>query len=323
VPRWQKQSRAFLEEVIIMNRWKYAVLLVVLVASACSSGPAPETILLWPDGAPDAVGETEEDTPTLTVYLPRADRATGTGVVVCPGGGYATHAMDHEGRQVADWLNRRGVAAFVLQYRVGPRYRHPAPLRDAHRAIRTARARAAAWGVAPDRIGIWGFSAGGHLAATAGTHVEAGHAQAADAGDRESTRPDFLILAYPVISMTEAYTHAGSRTHLLGEAPDSALAVLLSNEKQVTAETPPTFLFHTNEDEGVPAENSVAFYLALREAGVPAELHIYEHGRHGVGLAPDDPVLSTWADRLEDWMRRRGLLDPSTAPAMPDTTASS
>ncbi len=294
--------------------------LIAVLASACSHTAEPEVINLWPSDAPGAVGETEEDIPTLTVYLPPAERATGTGVVVCPGGGYATHAMDHEGRQIAEWLNQHGVAAFVLKYRLGPRYRHPAPLHDAQRAIRTVRGHAAEWGVATDRIGIWGFSAGGHLAATAATRFAVGNPLAADPGDRESTRPDFLILAYPVISMTEPYMHTGSRERLLGEAPDSALAVMLSNEKHVTPATPPTFIFHTNADEGVPAENSVAFYLALRKAGVSAELHIYEHGKHGVGLAPDDPVLSTWADRLADWLRKRGLLDPPRPAAAPDTT---
>ncbi len=303
-----------------MYTFRYLLIVMALVVSACSSTADPETILLWPDGAPGAVGEAEEDVPTLTVYLPRASLATGAGVVVCPGGGYGHLAMDHEGQQIAEWLNGLGVAAFVLKYRLGPRYRHPAPLHDAQRAIRLARGHAAAWGMAPDRIGIWGFSAGGHLAATAGTRFEVGNPQAADAGDREHTRPDFMILAYPVISMTEAFTHQGSRTNLLGEAPDSALALSLSNETQVTPETPPTFLFHTDADQGVPAENSLAFYQALRDAGVPAELHIYQPGRHGVGLAPDDPVLSTWADRLADWMRGLGLLDPVPVPTATDST---
>ncbi|MGC8793894.1 MAG: alpha/beta hydrolase [Bryobacteraceae bacterium] len=268
----------------------------------------PETILLWPAGAPGAVGNEDADKPTLTVYLPAAERAVPTAVVVCPGGGYATLAMDHEGRQVAQWLNALGVAAFVLKYRHGPRYRHPAPLQDAQRALRLVRVRANEFHVAPDRIGIWGFSAGGHLASTVATHFDEGDSGAADPVERASCRPDFAILAYPVISFTTEYVHKGSRRNLLGDNPDPALVENLSNEKRVTPRTPPTFLFHTNEDKGVPAENSVLFYLALRKAGVPAELHIYERGRHGVGLAPGDPVLSSWPQRLADWLRLRGLL---------------
>jgi acetyl esterase/lipase len=249
------------------------------------------------------VGNEEADRPTLSLYLPAAEKAAGTGVVVCPGGGYGTLALDHEGRQIADWLNSLGVAAFVLKYRLGPRYHHPAPLQDAQRALRLVRSHAGEFGVAPDRIGIWGFSAGGHLASTAGTHFNAGDPGAPDPIDRMSCRPDFLILAYPVISFATPYAHAGSRKNLLGENPDPALVESLSNEKQVTPQTPPAFLFHTDEDKGVPAENSVLFYLALRKAGVPAELHIYRRGKHGVGLAQSDPVLSSWAGRLADWLK--------------------
>ncbi|MDP3001259.1 MAG: alpha/beta hydrolase [Bryobacterales bacterium] len=254
----------------------------------------PKTELLWPDGAPGAVGNEDADRPALTTYLPAT--LAGTAVVVCPGGGYRHLAMDHEGQQVAQWLNSLGIAAFVLKYRLGDRYRHPAPLQDAQRAIRMVRERAAALGVAPNRIGIMGFSAGGHLASTAATHFDA------------ASRPDFLILGYPVVSFTTQYTHKGSRAALLGDNPDPKLVENLSNENQVTSQTPPTFLFHTNEDKGVPAENSVLFYLALRKAGVPAEIHIYERGNHGVGLAPKDPILSTWPARLADWFRTRGLL---------------
>jgi len=254
----------------------------------------PKTELLWPDGAPGAVGNEDADRPALTTYLPATP--TGTAVVVCPGGGYRHLAMDHEGKQIAEWLNSLGIAAFVLKYRLADRYRHPAPLQDAQRAIRMVRERAGGLGVAPNRIGIWGFSAGGHLASTAATHFDA------------ASRPDFLILGYPVISFTTQYTHKGSRAALLGENPDPKLVESLSNENQVTPQTPPTFLFHTNEDKGVPAENSVMFYLALRKAGVPAEMHIYERGNHGVGLASKDPVLSTWPARLADWFRTRGLL---------------
>jgi acetyl esterase/lipase len=201
------------------------------------------------------------------------------------------------------------VTAFVLKYRIAPRYKHPAPLQDAQRSLRTVRARAKEWQVDPNRIGIWGFSAGGHLASTAGTHFDDGKTDDADPMERVGCRPDFLVLAYPVITFTnEAVMHRGSRNNLLGKEPDAKLVENLSNEKQVTARTPPTFLFHTNEDSGVPPENSILFYLALRKAGVPAELHVYEKGRHGVGLAPKDAVLSSWPDRLAGWMKGRGLL---------------
>jgi acetyl esterase/lipase len=212
--------------------------------------------------------------------------------------------MDHEGVQVAQWLNSQGIYAFVLKYRLGPRYHHPAMLQDAQRAIRTVRSRAAQIGIGPRRIGIMGFSAGGHLASTAATHFDEGNAQAAEAVERASSRPDFAVLGYPVISLVE-FVHAGSRANLLGENPDPKLVEFLSSERQVTPQTPPVFLFHTNADTGVPPENSVLFYLALRKAGVPAEMHIYENGPHGVGLAWSDLILSSWPARLADWLRSR------------------
>jgi len=199
------------------------------------------------------------------------------------------------------------IDAFILKYRLAPRYHHPAMMEDAQRALRYVRSHASEFGIAPDRIGIWGFSAGGHLASTAATHFDAGNPAAADLVERASSRPDFAILAYPVITCSESFKHEGSCKNLLGDNPDPRLADYLSNEKQVSAQAPPTFLFHTNDDDGVPAENSVAFYLALRRARVPAELHICEHGPHGVGLAPKDPVLSTWTQRLADWLRIGGF----------------
>ncbi len=277
-----------------------------LAAQRAPEKPKPE--LLWPGGAPGALGAGEADRPALSFYRPPEARATGTAVVVCPGGGYRNLAMDHEGDQIARWLNSFGVAAFVLKYRLGPRYRHPAPLQDAQRAIRTVRYRAAELGLSPNRIGIWGFSAGGHLASTAATHFDGGNSGAADPIERQSSRPDFLILCYPVISFATEHGHRGSLQNLLGPNPDPKLVDSLSTEKRVTAQTPPTFLFHTDEDKGVPAENSVLFYLALRKAGVPAELHIYEPGPHGVGLAPYDRVLASWPDRLAEWFQTRGLL---------------
>ncbi len=264
--------------------------------------------LLWPDGAPGALGTEEVDKPTLAPYLVPEGRGTGTAVIVCPGGGYVNLSMDKEGDQIARWLNSIGVTAFVLKYRLGPRYHHPVELGDAQRAIRTVRAKAAQFRVMPDRVGIMGFSAGGHLASTTGTHFDAGNPQGADPIDRVSSRPDFMILCYPVISFG-TYAHQGSKRALLGDNPDPKLVELLSNELQVTAQTPPTFLFHTNSDTGVPPENSALFYLALRKAGVPAELHIYERGPHGVGLAQTDEALSSWPERLANWLRVRGLLN--------------
>lgn len=265
----------------------------------------PETILLWPDGAPGALGMEDGDRPTLTIY--RARQPSGASVVVAPGGGYGALASNHEGRQVANLLNAAGVTAFVLKYRLGPRYHHPIELGDAQRAIRLVRARAQEFGLAADRIGMMGFSAGGHLTATAGTHFDAGTADASDPIDRVSCRPDFLILAYPVISFDPAIAHGGSVRNLLGENPDPKLIEDLSNDLRVTPQTPPTFLFHTNADTGVVAENSVRFYLALRRNKVPAELHIFENGPHGVGLALGDPALSEWPVLLTNWLRSRGL----------------
>lgn len=270
-----------------------AVLIVFCLGMMALAQP-PRTELLWPEGAPGAVGKEEADRPTLTIYA--AAQPNGAAVLICPGGGYVNLAMDHEGRQVAEWFNSFGVTAFVLKYRLAPRYRHPAMLDDGRRAMRLIRSRAKEFGIDPQRVGVMGFSAGGHLASTLSTHYG------------EGERPDFAILCYPVISFTTRYTHSGSMRALLGDPPDPALVWELSSEWKVTSETPPTFLFHTNADTGVPPENSILYYMALRRAGVPAELHIYQEGRHGVGLAPKDPVLSTWTGRLKDWLAVRGII---------------
>lgn len=287
-----------------------ALLTLSLMAAAADAPKpaAPPLELLWPKGAPGAKGDEVGDKPSITVYLPPADKATGAAVVVCPGGGYGFLAVDHEGKEPAQWLNQRGVAAFVLRYRIAPRYKHPAPIDDAQRALRTVRARAKEWNVDPHKIGIWGFSAGGHLASTAATHFDDGKADAEDPIDKVSCRPDFAILCYPVITFLPPHSHNGSRDNLLGKNADEKLIESLSNDRQVTAQTPPTFLFHTDADRGVVPENSILFYAALKKAKVPAEMHIYEKGQHGVGLAPGDPVLSTWTQRLEAWMKGRGLL---------------
>jgi acetyl esterase/lipase len=268
----------------------------------------PQTFPLWKNGAPGAQGKNAEDTPTLTLYMPSHPTKSDTGVIVAPGGSYTVLAMNHEGRQVANWLNSLGMTAFVLKYRLGPKYHHPIELGDAQRAIRLVRSRAKEFGIRPDRIGMMGFSAGGHLAATAGTHYDHGDQSAGDSIDRVSCRPDFLVLAYPVISFVAPYSHSRSAHNLLGDDPDMKLREELSNELHVTKDTPPTFLFSTTTDKVVPVENSVAFYLALHTAGVPAELHIFQKGPHGVGLDSADPVLGIWPTLLANWMRQRGLL---------------
>jgi len=233
------------------------------------------------------------------------EKATGAAIIVCPGGGYG-HLADHEGAPVAQWLNSIGITAFVLKYRLGPRYHHPAPLQDAARAIRTIRARASEWKIDPDRVGILGFSAGGHLASTLATHFEPGPANARDPIERLSSRPTLAILIYPVITMRDK-THAGSKKNLLGDNPSAELVTLLSNEEQVTRDTPPAFLVHTTTDTAVPFENSLMFVAALRKAGVAVEFHLYERGPHGFGLGRDDPILSTWPARCADWLRVHGF----------------
>lgn len=267
---------------------------------------SPQTVLLWPEGAPGAKGSSDADKPALTLF-PLSGPHAQSAVIVFPGGGYANLAMTYEGTDVAVWLNSLSIPAFVLRYRLGMKYHHPIELEDAQRAIRYVRAHAAEYGIDPRKIGVWGFSAGGHLASSTGTHFDSGNANSADPIDRQSSRPDFMILAYPVITMSPPYAHAGSREHLLGPDPDPTLVNLMSNELQVTKDTPSTFLFHTSDDPVVPVQNSIEFYLALRKAGVPAEMHIYEHGRHGVGLALNDPELSTWPTLLANWLRVRGL----------------
>ena len=277
-------------------------------AQTAPAQPAPPIpVLLWPEGAPGALGTTDLDKPTLTAYLP-AQNPTRTGIVICPGGGYQMLATDLEGTQVAHWLNARGVAAFVLKYRLGPRYHYPAPLLDAQRAIRYVRAHAADDGLDPDHIGIWGFSAGGHLASTAGTHFDGGNPNAQDAIERVGSRPDFMVLAYPVISMQPGITHNGSLRMLLGEQPNPMLENELSNETQVTSQTPPTFLFSTTNDSAVPVMNSVLFYEALLRAGVPAEIHIFEQGHHGSGLGVGNPQLSMWPVLLQNWLHLNGWM---------------
>ncbi len=290
-----------------------SLLIVIVVPGALAQNTPPilqepQTIPLWQGTAPGALGGAPEDIPTLTIYMPPNTTGPMTAVIVAPGGGYRALSMNKEGRIPANYLSSLGVAAFVLKYRLGPKYRHPIELGDMQRAIRTIRSRAAEWHIAPDRIGVLGFSAGGHLASHSSTQFDGGKAEAADAIDRVSSRPNFAILGYPVISLSEAWTHQGSRTMLLGEKADNDLARRLSTDTLVTAQTPPTFLFHTNADTAVPVENSVHYFLALRKAGVPAEMHIFKDGAHGAGMPMNDTALSEWPKVLANWMRASGFL---------------
>ena len=269
-----------------------------------AAAEARQVVLLWSEGAPGAVGSEAVDRPSLTVYPAPADRATGAALVVCPGGGYRNLAK-HEGEPVAEWLNTLGVTAFVLQYRLAPRYHHPAPLQDASRAVRTVRARASEWHVDPQRVGIIGFSAGGHLAAMLGTHFDDGDARAGDPVERVSSRPDLMVLIYPAISFTADFVPKGAGKMLLGDEPKPEDLELISAEKHVTSRTPPAFLVHTSEDR---CENSLVFGLALKKAGVPFELHLYEKGKHGYGLAQKDPVLKTWTEHCATWLGEHEFL---------------
>jgi acetyl esterase/lipase len=287
-----------------MKRLTAPLLIALLCIGRLPAQPA-DSILLWPERAPGALGQRDLDIPVLLHYPAGGSAA----VVVCPGGGYNILAMDHEGHQIARWLNGMGVTAYILKYRLGKSgYRHPAPLLDAQRALRTVRARAEAESIDPGKIGIMGFSAGGHLASTAGTHWDPGDPAAGDPISRMSCRPDFMILIYPVISFTAPFAHKGSARSLLGENPDPELLRLLSNELRVNPQTPPAFLVHTTQDTVVPPDNSAVFYLALRSAGVPGELHIYEEGRHGLGLGPPELPFSSWPERCRDWLRAMKIL---------------
>ena len=260
-------------------------------------------IQLWPHDAPGAMGEEAHDKPHIDYYA--AKTPNGGAVVVCPGGGYGFLSVDHEGEEIALWLNDLGFAAFVLHYRIAPRYKHPMPLMDAQRALRIVRNRAAEWNIESDKIGVWGFSAGGHLAACCATLFDEGQRRASDITDTVSCRPSFCVLSYPVISMREIWMHVGSRDNLIGENASEELSLRMSPEANVSPETPPTFLFHTGDDEAVDVRDSVAFYLALRAQNVPAEMHVYESGAHGVGLAMDDPALASWSRRLGFWLRSK------------------
>jgi acetyl esterase/lipase len=284
-------------------------MLLVSVSALAGRAQTNQAFALWPDGAPGALGKEDKDIPTLTPYLPDPAKATGAAVVICPGGGYGGLAP-HEGVDYARFLNEQGIAGFVLKYRLGPAgYHHPIMLQDAARAVRTVRARAGEWHADPNRIGIMGSSAGGHLASTLLTHFDQGRPGDADVIEQQSSRPNLGILCYAVITMGE-FTHQGSKANLLGRDPSPELVRNLSNELQVTKDTPPVFLWHTWEDNAVPVENTLQFAEALRKAKVPFDLHIYQKGQHGLGLGSNkwDPEhRHPWTQDLIYWLKVQGF----------------
>lgn len=283
----------------------HASLVLLVAARVVGFTVAPQEVIpLWPHGAPGAIDTLAVDTPTLTVYTPTAPRANGSAVIVFPGGGYEHLATDKEGVQVAKLLAANGATAFVVKYRLGPRYHHPSMEQDGLRAVRVVRANAERFKLQPSHIAVMGFSAGGHLAGTVATRFTAGNGASPDPVERLSARPDAALLVYPVVSMRDPIAHGGSRKQLLGDKPDSALVHALSVDESVRANTPPMFLVASSEDKTVPVENTMRLYNALRLAKVPAELHVYERGRHGFGLAPGDPVLSTWPTHALEWLSR-------------------
>jgi len=289
---------------------KIRILMAALFGWLTSAQAQPTNAFpLWPDGAPGALGREDKDIPTLTPFLADPAQATGAAIVICPGGGYA-HLAPHEGADYARFLNESGIAGFVLKYRLGSDgYHHPAMLQDAARALRTVRARAGEWKLDPQRIGIMGSSAGGHLASTLLTHFDSGKPGAADPIERQSSRPDLGILCYAVISLGE-FGHAGSRNNLLGPNASPELVRELSNELHVTKDTPPCFIWHTYEDNGVRVENSLQFAEALRRAGVPFDLHIYQKGPHGLGLGTRDwnpEKRHPWTRDCIYWLQVQGF----------------
>ncbi len=318
---------------------RYAIVLGSVLAACCADlptfaqpgdhvQPGVEVIQLWQGPAPGSAGyeqvekyDAREDRgkrigwvkgvskPTLTVYRPTSASNTGTGIVICPGGGYGGLAIDHEGHVFAEWFAQRGVVAAVLKYRHGGgQHQQPVPLSDAQRALRILRSRAEQWQLKNDRIGIAGFSAGGHLASSAGTHFDDGDTSAEDPIERESCRANFMVLVYPVITMQNEFTHQGSKRNLLGTNPSEDLVTQYSNELHVSADTGPTFLTHAADDRAVPVQNALRFYEALCNHGVPADLHIYASGGHGYGMFRGDRPVDQWPNLLEAWLQERELI---------------
>jgi acetyl esterase/lipase len=288
-----------------------SLLLIGAVAATAARAADPTVptapgLRLWPGDAPGALGKNPEDIPTITAYLPDVSNRNGASVLILPGGGYG-HLAEHEGKGYAEWFAAHGVTAYVLKYRLGPKYHHPVMLEDASRALRTVRAFAKRDGLDPARVAVIGSSAGGHLAATLVTHFDAGNANSSDPIERESSRPDLGILCYPVITMGE-FTHQGSKDNLLGKSPSPELVNEMSAELHVTKDTPPCFLWSTFEDRTVPVENTLMFAGALRKAGVPFSLHIFEKGPHGLGMGRPRHPAPPWIDDLVYWLKERKFI---------------
>ena len=290
------------------------LILILLTVCCQAESPNQSTVPLWPDGVPDTQYRDDGDLPELIITLVKSEVPT-PGVVILPGGGYGGLAIGHEGYEIADWLKSIGVSSAICTYRVrgkgnnGKGYGHPAPMMDAQRAIQTFRARAGQYNLDPKRIGVIGFSAGGHLCSTVSTRFKDGDKDTNDPVERVSSRPDFSILCYPVIAFGTSYSHKGSERNLLGAEPDPKMIEMFANHEQVSDQTPPTFLFHTAEDHVVPIENSVQYYRSCVRHSVPVEAHFYNKGRHGVGLAHDIPGASDWPKQCESWLQRRAIID--------------
>ena len=296
-----------------MNRIWVILFLQLSMYAAFASDRNPVEMDLWPNGAPGVAGaqietQTNDDysVAKLYIYHPDRDKNTRAAVIVCPGGGYGMLAIGYEGHVYARWLADNGITGIVLKYRL-PRGQHSVPLRDAQRAVRVVRSEAVNWGVNPSKIGISGFSAGGHLASTAGTHFDGGNSAAIDPIDRFGCRPDFMILFYPVITMKEEFTHTGSRRNLMGGEYNADLVNLYSNEEQVNRQTPPAFIITSDDDEMVLPRNSVEFYSALKRHNIPAVLYVIPDGGHGWGAEPEKPQFAEWSIPLKAWLKKTVL----------------
>ncbi len=297
------------------------ILLFVMTMLICVGVDAQNEVLkVWPNGAPNDNGMREPEEKydgvrvknvseaEMYVFLPEKEINTGAAVLICPGGGYVIEAMDHEGYDMARFFQEKGIAGIVLKYRL-PYGHDEVPSSDARRAMRIVRANAEKWGINPEKVGIAGSSAGGHLASTAGTVFDEGNAQSNDAVEKMSCRPDFMLLLYPVITMNEEFTHMGSRGNLIGSEHNLKLVRKYSNELNVNAQTPPTFFILADDDKAVPPRNSIEFYSALKRNNVPAEMHIFQKGGHGFGMRQEGLPANNWPNLFVDWLKAREVIE--------------